>query len=300
MKTAWVFPGQGSQAAGMGLDLLENAAIAAKFARADEILGWSVRETCESGDNLSQTRYTQPCLYTVECALVDLLGDRDVSPDYVAGHSLGEYVALYAAGVFDFETGLNLVKRRAELMDAASGGQMTALMKFDRDQLETAIAQTDGVVFANDNSPQQVVVSGTETAIEQLLSHVKVRRALPLPVSGAFHSPMMASAAADFQSVLDAVHFQEARVPVLSNVDPTPSRDAAELKARLQQQITGSVRWREISLTLAEQGVESVLEVGPGKVLCGLVGRTCKSLDCIAVGTLDDLEQLDTSLLCSS
>ena len=193
MKTAWVFPGQGSQAVGMGVDLAALPEVAERFQQAEAILGWSVVQTCETGENLSETRYTQPCLYTVECALVDLLRDRGVSqPDLVAGHSLGEYVALYAAGVLDFETGLKLVKRRGELMSQASEGQMTALMKFDRPQLEDAIAKTEGVVLANDNSPLQVVISGTEAAIRPNLipsqspSQRSPRRlrGLPLPPHG--------------------------------------------------------------------------------------------------------------------
>mgnify|MGYP005847201605 CR=1 FL=1 len=290
VKTAWVFPGQGSQAAGMGVDLAKNPLAAEKFEMAAGILGWSVLESCETGENLSQTRYTQPCLYTVECALVDLLRDRAVAePQVVAGHSLGEYVALYAARVLDFETGLNLVKRRGELMSQASEGQMAALMKFDRDQLEAAIAQTEGVVLANDNSPLQVVISGTEAAIAQVLSQVKVRRSVPLDVSGAFHSPLMEPAAAEFQTLLEPIDFKDATIPVLSNVDPSPETAAAALKTRLQQQMTGSVRWREIVLSLPELGIEQVLEVGPGKVLSGLVGRTVKGLNCLNVGTIAEL-----------
>ncbi|USR93069.1 ACP S-malonyltransferase [Phormidium yuhuli AB48] len=298
MKTAWVFPGQGSQAVGMGVDLAALPEVAERFQQAEAILGWSVVQTCETGENLSETRYTQPCLYTVECALVDLLRDRGVSqPDLVAGHSLGEYVALYAAGVLDFETGLKLVKRRGELMSQASEGQMTALMKFDRPQLEDAIAKTEGVVLANDNSPLQVVISGTEAAIAQILSQVKVRRSVPLDVSGAFHSPLMEPAAAEFQTLLEPIDFKEATIPVLSNVDPSPETSAAALKTRLQQQMTGSVRWREIVLSLPDLGIEQVLEVGPGKVLSGLVGRTVKELNCLNVGTVAELDHLTESSL---
>jgi [acyl-carrier-protein] S-malonyltransferase len=162
MKTAWVFPGQGSQAIGMGVDLLEIDTAKSTFDRAAEILGWSVTDVCQNDEaKLNSTRFTQPCLYVVECILVDLLKAQGLTADVVAGHSLGEYVALYAAGVFDFETGLHLVKDRSALMDLASGGKMTALLGFDREQLTTAIAETDDVVLANDNSIAQVVISGT-------------------------------------------------------------------------------------------------------------------------------------------
>jgi len=280
----------------MGVDLAELTVAAEKFDRAESILGWSVLENCRTGDNLSRTLYTQPCLYVVECILVDLLQARGQQPDAVAGHSLGEYVALYAAGVFDFDTGLKLVKRRSELMDAAAGGQMAALMKFDRSQLEAAVAETEGVVLANDNSPAQVVVSGTEEGIQTLLGKVKVRRTVTLDVSGAFHSPFMNEAAQSFQSVLDPVTFASARVPVLSNVDPTPETQAEALKKRLERQITGSVRWREISLTLPEIGIERVVEVGPGKVLSGLIGRTSDRVSLTNVGTLDDLNNIATAI----
>jgi [acyl-carrier-protein] S-malonyltransferase len=278
-KTAWVFPGQGSQAIGMGGDLVDLPAGSAKFAQAQQILGWSVPEICQSQeDKLSSTLYTQPCLYVVETILADMMLEKGHQPDLVAGHSLGEYVALYAAGVFDFETGLRLVKRRAELMDSAAGGMMAALMGFDRQQLEQKIQETPDVVLANDNNPGQVVISGTPEAVESVLAGIKVKRAVPLKVSGAFHSPLMASAAADFQQILKSVEFNSAKVPVLSNVDPTPVVEADVLKERLSRQMTGSVRWREISLQLPLEGVSRVVEIGPGNVLTGLIKRTCADL----------------------
>ncbi|WOB44945.1 ACP S-malonyltransferase [Thermoleptolyngbya oregonensis NK1-22] len=292
-KTAWVFPGQGSQAVGMGADLFDLPAAQQRFEQAAEILGWSVPEICQSEDDkVSKTLYTQPCLYTVESILVDLLLERGLQPALVAGHSLGEYVALYAARVFEFESGLRLVKRRAELMDSASEGMMAALLGFDRAQLEAAIAQTPDVVLANDNNDGQVVISGTPSAVESIMSGVKCKRAVKLNVSGAFHSPLMADAAAEFRTVLDSVAFQTAQVPVLSNVDPTPATDAAVLKDRLDRQMTGSVRWREISLQLSQAGIERVVEVGPGKVLTGIIKRTCPDVALENVGAIADIERV--------
>jgi [acyl-carrier-protein] S-malonyltransferase len=294
MKTAWVFPGQGSQAIGMGADLFELPEAQAKLEQAAEILDWSVPEICQDlGDRVSKTLYTQPCLYTIESILVDLIVNQTQPPELVAGHSLGEYVALYAASVFGFEAGLRLVKRRAELMDSASGGVMAALLGFDRDQLEQAIAQSRDVVLANDNSAGQAVISGTPEAVDSILAQVKSKRAVKLNVSGAFHSPLMADAAAEFQTVLEAVDFQSARMPVLSNVDPTPVTDAATLKDRLVRQMTGSVRWREISLYLAEAGMERAIEIGPGKVLTGLIKRTCPELLLENVSSLAELTLLN-------
>ncbi len=278
-KTAWVFPGQGSQVVGMGKDLLELPELKAIAQQADDILGWSVAEICQSAeDKLSRTLYTQPCLYVVECLLADQMRAKGHHPALVAGHSLGEYVALYVAEVFSFSAGLQLVKRRAELMDSASDGIMAALIGFDRHQLLQHIQQTPDVVLANDNNAGQVVISGTVEAVETVLNTVKSKRAVKLNVSGAFHSPLMAAAATDFQNVLEQVSFNNAKVPILSNVDPTPATDAASLKQRLIQQMTGSVRWREISLQLPELGIETVVEIGSGKVLTGLIKRTCPDL----------------------
>jgi [acyl-carrier-protein] S-malonyltransferase len=212
--------------------------------------------------------------------------------DVVAGHSLGEYVALYAAGVFDFETGLQLVKGRSALMDVAAGGKMTALLGFDREQLTTAIAETEGVVLANDNSIAQVVISGTAEGVAELLTKIKVKRAIPLNVSGAFHSPLMATAAAEFSKLLAPVNFHDAQIPVLSNVSPIPTTNGTELKANLDRQITGSVRWLEISLELAKMGIERSIEVGPGKVLSGLIGRTCEGITTVQANNRSNLQEL--------
>jgi [acyl-carrier-protein] S-malonyltransferase len=278
-KTAWVFPGQGSQEIGMGVDLLELPFAKVKFEQAKQVLGWDVLEICQSQDDkVSRTLYTQPCLYVVESILADLLIERGNIPSLVAGHSLGEYVALYVARVFDFDAGLRLVKRRAELMDNAHGGMMTALIGFDREQLEEKIQQIPDVVLANDNSPAQVVISGTPEAVQNLLAQIKVKRAKPLKVSGAFHSPLMAEAAAEFQDVLQSVPFANALFPVLSNVEPVPTIEAAVLKNRLQRQMTSSVRWQEISMQLPLEGIERVVEIGPGKVLTGLIKRMCPDL----------------------
>lgn len=278
---------------GMGVDLLTIDSAKKTVDRAVEILGWSVVDICQNDEvKLANTRYTQPCLYVIESILVDLLKQQGLTPDVVAGHSLGEYVALYAAGVFDFETGLQLVKRRAELMALASEGGMTALLGFDRSQLEAAIADTPDVVIANDNSAAQVVISGTAAGIATVVSQIKVKRAIPLNVSGAFHSPMMATAATEFGYLLAAVDFDDAQIPVLSNVSPIATTKASKLKEHLNSQITGSVRWREISLQLTELGIQQAIEVGPGKVLGGLIKRTCEGISVVQVGTRSDLESL--------
>ena len=294
-KIAWVFPGQGSQVVGMGMDLQDIPTAKTKFEIAEKILGWSVLDICQGDEaTLACTLYTQPCLYVIESILVDLLAQRVGLPQLVAGHSLGEYVALYAARAFDFESGLRLVKKRAELMNNAAGGKMAALMKFDRQQLSVALAETPNVVLANDNSKGQVVISGTPEAVEKILEKVKAKRVMTLNVSGAFHSPLMEEASEQFLSVLDSVSFNDAKVPVLSNVEPIATTNKEELKRRLSQQITGSVRWREIMLQFTELEITNVIEVGPGKALCGLIKRTCREINLETIGTL---EQLDAKTL---
>ncbi|MFN9734995.1 MAG: ACP S-malonyltransferase [Microcystis sp.] len=293
MKTAWIFPGQGSQALGMIGDLAESALGQERLEIAERILGWSVLEKCQGDEEtLSRTLYTQPCLFVVESILADLLQEKVHFPDLVAGHSLGEYSALYAARVFNFETGLNLVQNRSRLMDAAEGGKMAALMKFDRTSLETVINQTENVVIANDNSAEQVVISGTPEAVDLVLGQVKVKRVMPLKVSGAFHSPLMENAAIQFQQILELVNFRSAKVPVISNVNPSqPITDAEELKSYLIQQMTSSVRWREIILKLLDVGVEKAIEVGPGKVLTGLIKRTVPAIELENISQLADISK---------
>jgi [acyl-carrier-protein] S-malonyltransferase len=288
-KSVWVFPGQGSQAIGMGMDLRDRPGVQAKFDQAAAILGWSPIDIIQGEEaTLSQTRYTQPCMYIVESLLADELKAQGHQPDFVAGHSLGEYAALYTAGVFDFETGLRLIQKRAELMDSATDGMMAALLGGDREALDQVLATTPDVVLANDNNAGQVVISGTPEAVQAVMAQVKCKKAVPLKVSGAFHSPLMAAPAAAFAAVLAEVTFQTAQVPVLSNVDPTPSQDATVLHQRLVAQMTGGVRWRELSLNLPEQGVTEVLEVGPGKVLVGIMKRTV-DLTYATCGNADDL-----------
>jgi [acyl-carrier-protein] S-malonyltransferase len=177
-------------------------------------------------------------------------------------------------------------------MDAAEGGKMAALMKFDRTSLETVINQTENVVIANDNSAEQVVISGTPEAVDLVLGQVKVKRVMPLKVSGAFHSPLMENAAIQFQQILELVNFRSAKVPVISNVNPSqPITDAEELKSYLIQQMTSSVRWREIILKLLDVGVEKAIEVGPGKVLTGLIKRTVPAIELENISQLADISK---------
>ena len=225
----------------------------------------------------------------IESLLVDGLKAQGRSADRVAGHSLGELVALYAAGVFDATTGLQLMKTRSELMAAAGGGAMTAVMGFERGELEQLVAATEGVVIANDNSSAQVVLSGSPEAVAAVSGQLKCKRAIPLAVSGAFHSPFMASAAEAFAAVLEAVPFADAAIPVLSNTDPTPETSGEALKARLRSQMTTGVRWRETMERFSADGIDTAVEIGPGNVLSGLIKRSCEGISTAQISGAADL-----------
>jgi [acyl-carrier-protein] S-malonyltransferase len=300
MAIAWVFPGQGSQKPGMADGVMELPGAQERFERASELLGRDLLAICagaettaptEAGDpgDLNDTRNTQPALFVIESLLVDELHRQGRHAQLVAGHSLGELVALYAAGVFDAETGLVLMRRRSELMAAAGGGAMTAVMGFDREELEQKVAATEGVVIANDNSAAQVVLSGTPEAVASVCASVRCKRAIPLAVSGAFHSPFMSDAAGAFAAELEAIPFTEARIPVLSNADPRPAIDAAVLKDRLRRQMTMGVRWRETMEQLQIAGISTAVEIGPGNVLSGLIKRSCPGLGTAQIAGAGDL-----------
>ena len=225
----------------------------------------------------------------IESLLVDALRAQGRSADLVAGHSLGELVALYAAGVFDVSTGLRLMKTRSELMAGAGGGAMTAVMGFDRGELEALVAATEGVVIANDNSSAQVVLSGSPEAVSAVSGQLTCKRAIPLAVSGAFHSPFMAQAAAAFATELEAIPFADAAIPVLSNTDPSPETSGAALKARLRNQMTTGVRWRETMERLSGDGIATAVEIGPGAVLSGLIKRSCEGISTAQIAGAADL-----------
>ncbi len=294
MGIAWVFPGQGSQKVGMAAAVLELPGAHARFAAASELLGRDLLAICAGEaegalSDLNDTRNTQPALFVIESLLVDGLKAQGRTADVVAGHSLGELVALYAAGVFDAATGVQLMKTRSELMAAAGGGAMTAVMGFDRTELEALVAATEGVVIANDNSSAQVVLSGAPDAVSAVSGQLTCKRAIPLAVSGAFHSPFMAQAADAFATALEAVPFADAVIPVLSNTDPSPETSGAALKARLRNQMTTGVRWRETMERFTADGIDTTVEIGPGNVLSGLIKRSCEGVSTAQIAGAADL-----------
>lgn len=276
---AFVFPGQGAQFPGMAQDIYEaSATIRERFAAAKEILGLDIADTMFNGteEALKQTAVTQPAIFLHSVLLAEALGE-DFQPGVVAGHSLGEFSALVAAGAMSFEDGLRLVSERAQAMQAAceaTPSTMAAVLGLDDDVVERVCAETPGVVVAaNYNCPGQLVISGEVPAVEAAcaaLTEAGARRALLLPVGGAFHSPLMEPARERLAAAIADTNIQAPRCPVVQNVSATPETDPAVIRENLVAQLTAPVRWTQSMHKMIEMGAEEAVEVGPGKVLSGL------------------------------
>ena len=284
---AFVFPGQGAQFVGMGKDLYENNAEAkAMFEKANEVLGFRITDLMFEGteEDLKQTKVTQPAVFLHSVILAKTLGE-EFKPDMVAGHSLGEFSALVAAGCLPFEQGLKLVETRALAMQKAceaTPSTMAAIIGLPDEKVEEICATIDGVCIpANYNSPGQVVISGTFEAIEAACAKFKeagAKRALPLKVGGAFHSPLMESAREELAKAIAEANFSEPICPIYQDVDAKPHPTPEEIKENLVKQLTAPVRWSQIMAQMKEDGMTEAVEVGPGKVLQGLIGRTYRDV----------------------
>lgn len=278
---AYIFPGQGSQFPGMAKELYENDALAREmFERANGILGFRITDIMFEGtaDQLKQTKVTQPAIFLHSVILAKC--SPEFSPDMVAGHSLGEFSALVAAGALDFEDGLRLVSIRARAMQKAceaNPGAMAAILALPADKVEAICAETEGtVVPANYNCEGQIVISGSCDAVAAASEKMKAagaKRALLLPVGGAFHSPLMQPAAEELAEGIASVEFRQPVCPVYQNVTALPTTDPAEIRRNLLAQLTAPVRWTQTVLNMAADGADEFVETGPGKVLQGLVSK---------------------------
>lgn len=304
MKATIVFPGQGSQYVGMGLDLCQNLDYAKNiYQKANEILGYNLSEICFNGplETLKETRYTQPALFVHSAFLFDLIKDK-VEPVATAGHSVGEYASLYAAGVFSFEDGLKLVSLRGQLMFQSGiekPGTMFAIIGLEDEKVEalckeiTENGNGEIVVPANYNSPGQLVVSGSRDLLRNSASKFKAAGAKmvkELVVSGAFHSPLLESSSEKLREAINSTQFNDAKFPIYLNVTANPEQDSQTIKEALIHQLTSPVKWSQIMLNMKKNNLNSFVEVGAGNVLQGLLKRTLTEIEITGVDNYESYE----------
>lgn len=305
-KIAFLFPGQGSQSVGMGKDIYEIYESAKEvYDTADKVLGKSVTQICFEGpeEDLKQTINTQPCIVATSIALMEALREKlDIVPEYTAGHSLGEYCAMFTAGVMSLETTLKLIQKRANLMSETKGGSMAAILNASEDVLNAGLEEGKKVGYvdiANYNSPAQIVITGDEKAVKIAGDYMLAngaRRVVPLAVSGAFHSKFMQEAGAIFAEFIEDADLNDASIPVITNVDAYETINAEDFRAKMPKQIYSSVHWTQTIQKMVENGVDTFIEIGPGKVLAGLNKKIAPDFSVYNVYDKESLEKTVSSI----
>lgn len=299
-KIAFIFPGQGAQKVGMGKDFYEQSETAREVVdRATELLDIDMKALCfEENDKLDQTEYTQAALVTICMAMEKVVEERGLKPDVTAGLSLGEYCAIAAAGGMDTEDAITTVRKRGILMETAvpkGKGSMAAVLGMENEAVETGVADIEGVSVANYNCPGQIVITGWKESVEkacEVLKNAGARRVMPLNVSGPFHSPMLKEAGEELGKVLDNVELKELQIPYVTNVTAEYVTDISQTKALLSRQVASSVRWQQSMERMIADGVDTFVEIGPGRTLAGFMKKINRDVKVYNIGCWDDVEKV--------
>ena len=303
-KIAFIFPGQGAQACGMGKDFYEQTETGKRiFDKATELMGFSMPELCfEENDRLDITEYTQAAMVTASIAMMRVLEEKGIKPDVAAGLSLGEYCALAAAGVMSDEDAIRTVRQRGILMQEAvpvGEGAMAAILALDAAAIEEVTGAMEGVWIANYNCPGQIVISGEKAAVEEACEKLKAagaKRAVMLNVSGPFHSGMLADAGERLGEVLSQVELHEPQIPYVANVTAQYVKSAGEVKELLTRQVSSSVRWQQSVEAMIGDGVDTFIEIGPGKTLAGFMRKISRDVKTLNVEKLEDIGKVAETL----